>query len=153
MVTVAQELEYVLKYLEIQKIRMGDKLHFSMEIPEEHNQLKMPFMILQPIVNNAIDHGIYHVEEGKIRIFTEELEKSVLLSVEDNGVGMDQETIRKITEGSYDGGEKVLSNGIGLMNSDKRLIHQFGSEHRLQIQSIPGKGTRITIKIPKQVST
>lgn len=153
MVTVAQELEYVLKYLEIQKIRMGDKLHFSMEIPEEHKQLNMPFMILQPIVNNAIDHGIYHVEEGKIRIFTEELEKFVLLSVEDNGIGMDQETIRKITEGSYDGGEKVLSNGIGLMNSDKRLIHQFGSEHRLQIQSIPGKGTRITIKIPKQVST
>lgn len=151
MVTVEQELEYVMRYLEIQKIRMGDKLHFSIEIPEEHRRLKMPFMILQPIVNNAIEHGIYHVEEGKIRIYTEELEKSVLLTVEDNGVGMDRETIRKITDGNYDGGEKVLSNGIGLLNSDQRLIHQFGTEHRLLIHSVPGKGTKITIKIPKQV--
>lgn len=149
MVSIEQELEYVKKYLKIQQIRMGYKLDFSIDVDERFYALKMPFMILQPIVNNSIDHGIFSVDNGVIRIYSEDLGEDIHLVIEDNGVGMDEERIEKILSGNYEASEKYLSNGIGLLNSDKRLLHQFGSAYRLKIESEVGKGTKISIRIPK----
>lgn len=149
MVTVEQELDYVKKYLKIQQIRMGHKLDFAIHVEERFYGLKMPFMILQPIVCNSIDHGIYAVQNGMIRIYSEDLGQDINLVIEDNGVGMDEEKIAKILSGKYESGEKTLSNGIGLVNSDHRLIHQFGTNYRLKIESQVGKGTKISIRIPK----
>jgi len=149
MVTIEQELDYVKKYLRIQQIRMGHKLNFSIDVDSRFLALKMPFMILQPIVNNSIDHGIYSVDNGIIRIYSEDLGSDVLLTIEDNGVGMEAEKIEEIINGKYESSEKTLSNGIGLLNSDKRLIYQFGSAYRLKIDSEVDKGTKISIRIPK----
>jgi len=149
MVTIEQELDYVEKYLKIQQIRMGHKLDFYVDVDPRFLGLKMPFMILQPIVCNSIDHGIYGVESGVIRIYSEDQGTDLNLVIEDNGVGMDEEKITQILSGNYDASEKTLSNGIGLLNSDKRLIHQFGSNYRLRIESKVGQGTKISIKIPK----
>jgi LytS/YehU family sensor histidine kinase len=151
LVTIEQELDYVKKYLRIQQIRMGHKLDFSIDVDPEILKLKMPFMILQPIVNNAIDHGIYSVDNGIIRIYSEDMGKDILLTIEDNGVGMEKKKIEEILSGKYDSGEDTSSNGIGLLNSDKRLIHQFGSGYRLKIESEVNQGTKISIKIPRQV--
>ncbi|HSR04934.1 MAG TPA: ATP-binding protein, partial [Proteiniclasticum sp.] len=142
-------LDYVKKYLKIQKIRMGQKLDFSIDVDARFLNLKMPFMILQPIVSNSIDHGIYDVDNGIIRIYSVDLGSDVMLIIEDNGVGMKTEKIEEILSGDYDASEKTLSNGIGLLNSDKRLIYQFGSAYRLKIESEVDKGTKISIKIPK----
>ena len=149
MVTVDQELDYVRKYLGIQKIRMGDKLEFSIDVDEKFGSIRMPFMIMQPFVNNAIDHGIFSIGHGVIRIWAEDKGKDVLFTIEDNGVGMDEDTIEQIFSGTYNASERKLSNGIGLINSNKRLIHQFGTDYRLQIESEKGHGTKILIKIPK----
>lgn len=149
MVSIEQELDYVRKYLKIQQIRMGYKLDFSVEVDESFYHLKMPFMILQPIVCNSIDHGIYSVDNGVIRIYSEDLGEDIHIIIEDNGVGMNEEKIEKILSGNYEASEKTLSNGIGLLNSDKRLLHQFGSSYRLKIESEEGKGTKISIRIPK----
>ena len=151
LVTIEQELDYVKKYLRIQQIRMGHKLDFSIDVDPAFLQLRMPFMILQPIVNNAIDHGIYSVDNGVIRIYSKDMGKDIMLIIEDNGVGMEEEKIEEILSGKYDSGEHANSNGIGLLNSDKRLIHQFGSGYRLKIESEVNQGTRISIKIPRQV--
>ncbi|MBO1264052.1 PocR ligand-binding domain-containing protein [Proteiniclasticum sp. SCR006] len=151
LVTIEQELDYVKKYLRIQQIRMGHKLDFSIDVDPSLLKLKMPFMILQPIVNNAIDHGIYSVDNGIIRIYSEDMGKDILLIIEDNGVGMEEKKIEEILSGKYDSGENTSSNGIGLLNSDKRLIHQFGSGYRLKIESEVNQGTKISIKIPRQV--
>lgn len=151
LVTIEQELDYVKKYLRIQQIRMGHKLDFSINVDPEILKLKMPFMILQPIVNNAIDHGIYSVDNGIIRIYSEDMGKDILLTIEDNGVGMEKKKIEEILSGKYDSGQDTSSNGIGLLNSDKRLIHQFGSGYRLKIESEVNQGTKISIKIPRQV--
>ena len=151
LVTIEQELDYVKKYLRIQQIRMGHKLDFSIDVDPEILKLKMPFMILQPIVNNAIDHGIYSVDNGIIRIYSEDMGKDILLTIEDNGVGMEKKKIEEILSGKYDSGQDTSSNGIGLLNSDKRLIHQFGSGYRLKIESEVNQGTKISIKIPRQV--
>ncbi|MCR1898404.1 PocR ligand-binding domain-containing protein [Irregularibacter muris] len=149
MVSVEQELSYVLKYLKIQQIRMGHKLKFSINVDEKFYNLKMPFMILQPIVCNSIDHGIFSRDRGYIHITAQELEEDILLTVEDNGVGIEQSKIDQILQGKYVDNQDELSNGIGLINADKRLIHQFGPDYRLKINSIPGKGTKVTIKIPR----
>lgn len=150
MVTLKQELSYVHRYLAIQKIRMGEKLQFDIKVDPALENLRMPFMILQPIVSNSIDHGIYDKDQGHIRIWSEEGEKAVYLMVEDDGVGMDKEQIHEILNGSYVAtSEQRLSNGIGLINADKRLLHQFGGLYRLRIDSEPGHGTRVTITIPK----
>lgn len=151
LVTIEQELDYVKKYLRIQQIRMGHKLDFSIDVDPEILKLKMPFMILQPIVNNSIDHGIYSVDNGIIRIYSEDMGKDILLTIEDNGVGMEKKKIEEILSGKYDSGQDTSSNGIGLLNSDKRLIHQFGSGYRLKIESEVNQGTKISIKIPRQV--
>ncbi len=149
MVTVNQELDYVKKYLGIQKTRMGDKLEFFIDVNEEFRSIRMPFMILQPFVNNAIDHGIFSIGHGIIRIYAEDIGKDILLTIEDNGVGMDEHTVEQVLSGTYDASERKLSNGIGLLNSEKRLIHQFGTDYRLRIESKKGQGTKILIKIPK----
>ncbi|HSL86430.1 MAG TPA: ATP-binding protein [Bacteroidales bacterium] len=128
---------------------MGHKLDFYVNVDPRFLQLKMPFMILQPIVCNSIDHGIYAVDNGVIRIYSEDMGDDLHLIIEDNGVGMEEDKITKILSGKYDASEKTLSNGIGLLNSDKRLIHQFGANYRLKIESKIGEGTRISIKIPK----
>ncbi len=149
-VTIEQELDYTLKYLKIQQIRMGTKLHFEIDVPDRFMNIKVPFMIVQSMVSNAITHGLYPVEqEGVIQIKGYSDEENVYLTISDNGIGMAKEKIQEILKGTYTGDPSKGTTGIGLINADKRLVHLFGEKHRLVIDSVSGKGTRVTIKLPK----
>lgn len=149
LVSLEQELDYTQKYLNIQQTRLNDRIKFEIDVPEKYSSVKIPFMIIQPTVSNAINHGLFNKSDNAVlKICAREDKNNVYLDVEDNGIGMKAETIRKIKEGAYEGNGQG-STGIGLMNADKRLVHRFGNQYRLGIESTIGKGTKITIKLPK----
>jgi len=150
MVTLEQEIDYNNKYLQIQKVRLGDQIEFTININEDLFELKVPFMIIQPLVSNAINHGLFDKGAGgKLSIISEDDEDNAYIIVEDNGKGIPKDTIRSIQSGTYES-KTSRSTGTGLITVEKRLIHRYGEKYRLLIESEPNKGTKITVKIPKE---
>jgi two-component system, sensor histidine kinase YesM len=146
MVTIRDELIHVEKYLGIQKIRFGDKLHFFIDIPEHLLDLSIPKLSLQPIVENCIIHGFRNkVEPGKIRVIGGERDHSVYINIEDNGCGIKEETIHFL----FNEEDNSSKRGIGFANVHKRLKLFYGKSYGLDLYSISGKGTRITVKLPE----
>lgn len=150
MVTLAEEMDYNNKYLQIQNIRLGEKIDIHINVDSRLNNLKVPFMILQPLVSNAIDHGLFEMDEqGKLYVYSKEDLENAYIIVEDNGKGISKDVIKAISDGTYKPPTST-STGTSLITLDKRLIHRFGEHYRLQIESKLDKGTKITVKIPKE---
>ncbi|CAN5692596.1 histidine kinase [soil metagenome] len=136
-VTVQEELELLEPYLEIEKTRMGDRLTITQEIAPETRNAQLPHLILQPLVENAIKHGIAPRRgAGQVEITTARLNGHLKLRVRDNGRGMPA------------GAELSRPGGVGLSNTRDRLKQLYGAEHRLNVSSSPEAGTLIEITIP-----
>jgi two-component system sensor histidine kinase YesM len=149
--TVAQELEHIRCYMDIQLLRYKDSLAYDVYVPPEMLGLKVPKITLQPLVENAIRHGILEtdVRKGKVCIRGAIKNQVAYLSVIDNGVGMDQAALdsllnRKAT--SLFGGEN--SGGYGIRNVNARLHLMFGEEYGLRYKSAPGFGVMVTVVFP-----
>jgi len=150
LVTIEQELSYTENYMNIQKIRLNNRIDFIIDVPEKFAHLKIPFMIVQPLVSNAINHGLFESgKKGTISVTGYEDDENVYILVADDGVGMSKEKVKEIQSGTYTSDGKNASTGIGLSNADKRLIHRFGQNYRLTIESQENVGTKVTIKLPK----
>ncbi|MBS5910374.1 histidine kinase [Paenibacillus sp. FSL M7-0831] len=151
--TLGAELENVRHYLDIHRVRMGDKLIADFMIHEETLLLPCPRFILQPLVENSILHGFKNVRgpaELRLELLAEE--SGVLLRVSDSGSGIPAERltmIREVLEGRLPLAEISASGGIGLHNVNERLKAFFGSEAKLNVQSIEGQGTVITSYLAK----
>lgn len=144
-VTLREEIDHVRKYLGIQKIRYGEKLSILIDIPEEMLQINIPKLTIQPIVENAIVHGLENkMEKGRLRILGQVTKQGIKIVIEDNGCGMTQEKIDSL----YDETEKT-NRGIGFYNVQKRIQLLFGDSFGLEVFSILDKGTRISIHLPK----
>ncbi|MFZ5754717.1 MAG: sensor histidine kinase, partial [Bacillota bacterium] len=142
LVDLDTELKHVDSYIKIEMARFRGKLQVIYQISPECKCM-VPPLILQPIVENAIKHGILPKKEGGIITISGKVsEDKVILAVEDNGVGMKPELIKKVLEYNPD------RKNIGLSNVDSRLKNIYGSNFGLQIESWPGRGTRATIPIP-----
>lgn len=149
LVTLEEEVEYTQKYMSIQQARIGEMIDFKIDIPEKLYGIKLPFMVIQPFVSNAINHGLFgYREEGEIRIWAEKSGKDCLLYISDNGVGMSEGTLERIRKGERCS-EVSKSTGIGIYNTNRRLVHLFGEQYSLDINSKAGVGTKITIKLPR----
>ncbi len=134
-----EELSFIEDYLAIEVVRFGDKLRFEKCIEEETLDLLVPSMLLQPLVENSIKHGLASkVEGGTIRIHTRRGDGRLHLEVEDNGVGIPESRLATL-----------LEQGIGVSNVNERLKVLFGNEYRMWIDSQPGHGTRIQIDLPE----
>jgi two-component system sensor histidine kinase YesM len=147
LVTLECEIDYVKEYLTIQKMRYQDKMEY--EIVVDENILKVPIvkMVLQPIVENAIYHGIkYKENRGLIRITGRILENDVIIQVIDNGSGMDEETLRNILVAK----RMDESKRVGVQNVHNRLQLYYGKNYGLQYESKEGEGTTVNITIPNQ---
>lgn len=148
-VYLKEDIENIERYLKVQKIRFGDKLNYTIEINGDIEQQKIPPFILQPFVENAVNHGIVPKESaGHIRIEVNMEREDVILKIEDDGIGMSQRQIRKIfnaDQEKYEG----KSLGIGIQNTRKRLINNYGSDYDVRILSRENVGTSIMIKIPR----
>ncbi len=137
--TLRDELEFINDYLSIEMTRFGDKLRFVENIDPETLDMLVPSMLLQPLVENSIKHGLAgKVEGGVITIETHKLENRLQLIVQDDGVGIAEEKLATL-----------LGDGIGVSNVTERLKVLFGSDYRMWIDSQPARGTRISIEMPE----
>ena len=145
-VTVAEEVEYTETYLTIQKMRYKDKLEYEILVEPEVMKEKVIKFILQPLVENAIYHGIKYKEgKGLIRIWGFLQEAQMILLVQDDGKGMEAEVLEHIFEKHT---RDTRSNGVGLNNVNERIQLYYGEEYGISFRSIPGKGTEAAIVLP-----
>jgi two-component system LytT family sensor kinase len=139
-----QELEFIDDYLDIEVVRFGrDKLQIRKEIEPETLDMVVPSMILQPLVENAIRHGIGpKIDGGTITLRTKRANGRLMIEVVDNGVGIPEH--RR---------SEVLDSGIGISNVRERLKVLYGQDFSLEIDSRPGQGTAIRFEIPELITS
>lgn len=148
-VTLQDEIEHVKEYLIIQQYRYGDRLSFSVELPENTTGLRLPIMTLQPLVENAIVHGLEpKIEGGTIIIKAEKVQSGIKILVEDDGVGLTEDRMLEIRKLQAPKTGLGHTTGIGFINVIKRLQHYFGPEFSYDITSRVSKGTRILLNCP-----
>jgi len=147
-ITLREEVAHVENYLKIQKVRYDDILDFEVDIQEEIKGLYVHKLILQPIVENALYHGIKTTKrKGKILITAREEGENIIITIMDNGVGMSEEQVEKINDLFKKG--KSQGSGYGMFNVDQRIKLSYGSEYGLHVKSKIGYGTVVTIINPK----
>ncbi len=147
-ITLKEEFESTEKYLVLQQIRYGDKIHYECEMGAKTEQCLVPALIIQPIVENAIFHGIEAKEEaGLIIVESVVSEGALLITVSDDGVGLDEKELARMTAQF---GEREYQSGrsIGILNVLNRIKINFGEEYGLTVESEPGIGTSVTMRFP-----
>jgi two-component system LytT family sensor kinase len=138
-VTLREELESIDEYLDIEVVRFGPQLKVTKEISPDTLDVIVPSMILQPLVENSIKHGLSRkVGEGRITIRSMLAKGHAIIEVNDDGLGMTEERL-----------EQALGGGIGLSNVNERLRTIYGAECQLKLTSVPGEGTCARVEIPE----
>ncbi len=153
-ITIKDEELHIRSYLEIQQVRYHDILDYEISIAPELYPYRILKLTLQPLVENALYHGIkYKRAMGKITItgfmMREEQENRICLSVKDNGVGMEEEELRRLQK-EIVRPCKETESGFGLANVNERIRMNFGMEYGLTITSEKGEGTEVRVMIPAQ---
>ncbi|PPA70235.1 sensor histidine kinase [Jeotgalibacillus proteolyticus] len=153
-VTLKTELDHVERYMQLMKMRVGKRLEWNISLPKSYESVKIPKLIIQPIVENAIMHGIEN-KPGKghvtITVVPSMRSSSLILSVEDDGPGMPKHVLRAIQNSmETEGISSVKGNGVAVANVHKRLkLHFEGHENNgLEIKSEMGKGTSVSFELP-----
>ncbi len=141
-VTLAQEVEAMKLYLDIEKVRFDERLRLAFEIDREAERALIPSLLLQPLVENAIKYAIAHsVNGGTIRISARVFAGQLLLEVADDGPGMDERAPAKSKR-----------NGVGLANTRERLRELYGDSHGFELSRTDPHGLTISIRIPLEIS-
>jgi two-component system sensor histidine kinase YesM len=158
LVTVEEELSNVKNYFRIQRYRYGDRMQMTLSYDRENQDLlhlRIPKLTLQPIVENAVIHGLEaKVGQGTIRLTAETTQSRLLLHVTDDGVGMDRDSLAMLTERlnqtrfDYIDNTGEKEGGIALVNVNNRLRLLFGEQYGLNIYSEPNVGTDVEITLP-----
>ena len=146
-IPLSEEIKHLTGYLTIQKIRYRDILDYQIDIPEELGSCQVLKLLLQPLVENAIYHGVKHRRgRGLVRVTGRMEDNWLILEVADNGAGMTDERLMQVRDGlSGDGGE---SAGYGLFNVNKRIQLYYSHPQGVWIESRMGEGTAVTLKLP-----
>ncbi len=150
-VKIKDEIDTVRAYSNLFYVRFGDIIKFDYNIDCSLLDIEVPPLIIQPLVENAAIHGVGSIEEGgQIFISLEKSESGAKIIVEDNGVGMSQKTKQKIMNcHRFESDKSGHTTGIGLYNVMQRLRLFFDCEDVIEVESTPGKGTKVTLKIPR----
>ena len=147
-IPLQEEMTTVKDYLFIQEQRFGDKISVSYQVEERASRCQVPNFILQPLIENAIIHGLEpKIGNGSLSVKISIREKRLFFVIEDDGVGMTEEEIRKLYESCK---AEDTKQSIGLKNVYRRLLLCYGEESRLNIQSKQNEGTKIYFSIPLQ---
>ncbi len=143
-VTLRREMEFLRCYLEIERVRFQDRLKTRMDVSPPALDAKVPNLILQPIVENAIRHGIApRSTPGLIEILAKPQNGTLRIQVRDNGPGLPAGRTS----------EKIFSKGLGLANTERRLDRLYGAAHRFELSNAPEGGLVVTLEIPFSVDT
>lgn len=156
-IQIREEIRHIESYLKIQKFRYDDILEYSIEIEDSLYDMRILKLLLQPLVENALYHGIkYKREGGSIRIRGYEKDNNIILEVIDNGVGMDENKLNKIKavieNTSLENSDIIRTTGdsFGLYNVAERIRLYYGNEYGLDIESRENVGTTVTIILPEE---
>jgi two-component system LytT family sensor kinase len=134
-----EELDFIDDYLSIELVRFGDKLRVLKHIDAMASDMLVPSMLLQPLVENSIKHGISgKVEGGTITLRARRAGDRLVIEVEDDGIGISEADL-----------SSILNKGIGVTNVKERLKVLYNQDYRMLIDSQPGRGTRIEIELPE----
>lgn len=165
MISLREEINYVCNYMTIQKMRFKDKLDIEYRIDEDIYEYRIPKLILQPLVENALVHGIEKkIGKGNIIVSGFREGDNLILSVYDDGVGLDEEHVNRMLASNLEEylllKDNILNanssgvcytkngSGIGLRNVDMRIKLMFGSKYGLNIKSVIGRGTTVNVILP-----
>ncbi len=142
--SLADELRNIERYLVLEQARFGDRLQVRLRIAPEVLPVAVPFLAVQPLVENAVRHGLQpQPGVGHLTLGAQDSGSEALIWVEDDGVGADPELIRRVLAGQGEG------DSIGLANVDARLRQVFGDAYGLVVETAPGAGTRVSFRVPK----
>jgi two-component system LytT family sensor kinase len=150
--TLAEELRSIDRYLTIERARFGERLQVRLQIAPEVLPVGLPFLCLQPLVENAVRHGLSTKPGvGTVSIVARDSGAECHITVEDDGVGMDPSVLVGTPEGDEptDGGQVESGQHVGLSNVDDRLRAAFGDQFGLVVETAPGAGTKVSMRVPK----
>lgn len=143
--TLAEELNNIDRYLILEKARFGERLGVRLQIAPEVLPVVLPFLALQPLVENAVRHGLAGKPGGgTVSVIAEDSGSDCVISVEDDGIGMDPDRLREEMTDSH-----VTGAHVGLGNVHDRLRGAFGDECGLVVETGPGMGTKVSMRVPK----
>jgi two-component system sensor histidine kinase YesM len=147
-ITISEEIEHCKLYLHLFKIRYEDRLKFDIKIPEEYMNYGIVKFTLQPVIENYVLHGIkYESDDNLIQISVKPDQNDLIFSVTDNGTGINEHDLDEIKR-TLEENTSYTAKSIGLPNVNGRLKMLYGSEYGIDIQSEPGNGTVVIIRIP-----
>jgi two-component system LytT family sensor kinase len=142
--TLEEELRSIQRYLVLEQARFGERLGVTLRIAPEVLPITVPVLSLQPLVENAVRHGLAGKPEGgSVTIAARDLDREAVITIEDDGVGGDPEEIRRVLAGD------ASLDSVGLFNVDERLRSTFGDDYGLVVETGPGAGTKVTVRVPK----
>lgn len=143
-ITVQEELEFINTYLTLEQARFGEKIRVKVKIDPRVLHRRIPILVIQPLVENAISHGLALREEGgRLGIAARLVGNEVHFVIRDNGVGIPPERMDKIFLTGFGAGM-----GLGLSNVNDRLVNLYGEKYKLKIRSVPDRGTTVLVRVP-----
>lgn len=146
-ITLREELSLVADYVKLQQVRYMEIFDYICDIPEKYMDYLIVKMSMQPLIENAILHGIVpNGTYGEVRVSANETETELYITVEDNGIGIDKEVFIKVVTAK----NKNAMSGVGIVNVDERIRMTYGEEYGLIYEGEKGKFARVTIHIPKE---
>jgi two-component system LytT family sensor kinase len=142
--TLAEELGNIEHYLALEQARFGDRLQISLLVAPEVLSVAVPYLAIQPLVENAVHHGLESKEGvGHVSITASDWGSEAEIVVEDDGIGSDPDVVRAVLAG------RSPEDSVGLGNVDARLRQAYGDDHGLVVETAPGAGTKVTFRVPK----
>ncbi|MGW4588303.1 sensor histidine kinase, partial [Amycolatopsis thermoflava] len=142
--TLADELRNIDRYLTIERARFGGRLEVRLKIAPEVLSVVVPFLIIQPLVENAVQHGLANKPTGgMVTVTASDYGTEALISVEDDGIGMDPARLADLRNSHRTGAH------VGLGNINARMRQLFGDEYALMVETAPGAGMKVTLRVPK----
>lgn len=154
-IPLADEFESTRKYLVVQKLRYGEKVHFEMDLGKGTGDCMVPPLLLQPLVENAIFHGLEARCDADMIVVASALDgEDLLLTVTDDGAGMDADTLAKVYADilAWQDGREKQSDSIGLANVHNRIRLNYGERYGVHIDSVPGIGSTVTLRLPVKLA-
>lgn len=152
--SVEEEIRYLNNYMFLIEKRFGNKIKFKTAVEEETLDFKIPRLILQPLVENAIGHGIEPVGRGTITVNIRKKDEDVIIIVQDDGSGIDQDTLEQLNQKinvlnmTQSQGEESKRESIGVINVQRRIKLLYGLKYGITIESRLGEGTQIIVTLP-----
>ena len=144
--SLAEELRNIDRYLTIENARFGGRLEVRMKIAPEVLSVVVPFLIIQPLVENAVKHGLASKPSGGcVTVIAQDHGTEALISVEDDGIGMDPKRLNELRSAHRTGAH------VGLGNINQRMQQVFGGDYAVMVETAPGAGMKVTLRVPKFV--